>query len=225
MTHFVKRIADVRDGAAALIDERGETSWEDLNRRSNRLVHALRSLGLTAGDSIALYAGNCREYYEIMMAANHAGLVYVPVNWHFSPEELAYVVADSGAKVLFAEGQFLDQARAAVARGETPDLQTCIAIRGVGETEPFQDFEAVLTGASDEEPENQGAGAQQSRRPLQFRLFPRTLPDRGDRRAQVPVGARRARNADLGQAVRLCERRTDTRGQGNCKQRRCPAKD
>ena len=37
------------------------------------------------GDVIAIYAGNCREYYETMMAANHAGLIYVPVNWHFSP--------------------------------------------------------------------------------------------------------------------------------------------
>ncbi len=158
MTHFVKRIADVRKGATALIDERGETSWQDLNQRSNRLVHALRSLGLTAGDSIALYAGNCREYYEIMMAANHAGLVYVPVNWHFSPEELAYVVADSGAKVLFAEGQFLDQARAAAARGETPDLHTCVAIRGADASDTFKDYEAMLAGASAEEPDGQGAG-------------------------------------------------------------------
>ena len=158
MTHFVKRIADARKGATALIDERGETSWQDLNQRSNRLIHALRSLGLTAGDSIALYAGNCREYYEIMMAANHAGLVYVPVNWHFSPEELAYVVADSGAKVLFAEGQFLDQARAAAARGETPALHTCIAIRGADASGTFKDYEAMLAGASAEEPDGQGAG-------------------------------------------------------------------
>ncbi len=156
MTHFAKRIADIRADEPALIDERGETSWAALNRRSNQLIHALRERGLRTGDTIALYAGNCREYYEIMMAANHAGLVYVPVNWHFSPEELAYVLADSGAKVLFAEGQFLDQARAAADRGETPALQTCVAIRA--SSDGFEDYEALLASASDAEPEEQGAG-------------------------------------------------------------------
>ncbi len=86
MTHFVARTASLRPDSAALIDERGASTWTELDRRTNQLVHALRGLGLGAGDVIAIYAGNCREYYEIMLAANHAGLIYVPVNWHFSAE-------------------------------------------------------------------------------------------------------------------------------------------
>ncbi|MDH3642732.1 MAG: AMP-binding protein, partial [Gammaproteobacteria bacterium] len=83
-----------------LSDERGSTSWAQLSERSNQLIHAFRDMGLDKGDIIAIYSGNCREYYEVMMAANHAGIIYVPVNWHFSPEELAYVIADSGARLL-----------------------------------------------------------------------------------------------------------------------------
>ena len=110
MTHFPQRIAADRGDAPALTDERGSTSWTELNARSNRLVHAFRAMGLAPGDAIAIYAGNCREYYEVMMAANHAGLIYVPVNWHFSPEELAYVIDNAGARLLVTEGQFLANA-------------------------------------------------------------------------------------------------------------------
>ena len=129
MTHYPQKIATERGTDSALIDERGEISWQTFNERTNQLLSALRGLGLGAGDRVAVYAGNCREYYEIMMATIHTGIVWVPVNWHFSPEELAYVVADSEAKALFAEGQFLDRAAAAANRGETPSLAHCFAIR------------------------------------------------------------------------------------------------
>ncbi|MFU8815006.1 MAG: AMP-binding protein [Pseudomonadales bacterium] len=158
MTHFIGRIADTRGATTALADERGVITWSELDGRVNQLIHALRALGLTPGDAIAIYAGNCREYFEIMLAANHSGLAYVPVNWHFTPEELAYVLANSGARVLFAEDQFLPQAQAAAARGETPDLSACIAIRAGGERTPFQDYEATLATQSTSEPADQSAG-------------------------------------------------------------------
>ncbi|MEZ5559016.1 MAG: AMP-binding protein [Pseudomonadales bacterium] len=157
MTYFSDRIARERGAHSALIDERGSTTWGQLNGRSNQLVHALRSLGLDPGDTIAVYAGNCREFYEIMMAAGHCGLIYVPVNWHFSAEELAYVIADSGARVLLAEGPLLDTARAAAGRGETPALETCIAIRSAAATDML-DYEALLAAYPESEPEDQSAG-------------------------------------------------------------------
>jgi long-chain acyl-CoA synthetase len=158
MTHFVKRIAESRGDTPALLDERGSTGWVTLNGRTNRLIHALRELGLGAGDVIAVYAGNCREYYEIMLAANHAGIIYVPVNWHFSPEELAYVIDNSGARVLFAEDQFLANAREALRRGETPRLEHAVAIRAAAVGDRFRDYEALLADAADGEPGDQSAG-------------------------------------------------------------------
>jgi long-chain acyl-CoA synthetase len=158
VSHFPRKIAEQRGSDTALIDERGETTWQALDERSNRLVNAFRDLGLAAGDVIAIYAGNCREYYEAMMAASHAGLMYVPVNWHFSPEELAYVIANSGARALIAEGQFLETASAAIARDETPDLAQCIAIRAEAPDDEFTDYEALLAAASADEPEEQVLG-------------------------------------------------------------------
>lgn len=158
MTYFPKKIAMEHGTDSALIDERGATSRAELNERTNRLVSTFRSLGLAPGEVIAIYAGNSREYYETMMAATHAGLVYVPVNWHFSPEELAYVLHDSGARLLIADGQFLDRASAAAHRGETPLLEHCIAIRASKLPEPFEDYEALLRTGSPDEPEDQALG-------------------------------------------------------------------
>jgi len=158
MTQFAQRIAAQRGSSIAISDERGDTTWAELNDRSNRLIHAFRAMGLDKGDVIAIYAGNCREYYETMMAANHAGLIYVPVNWHFSPEELAYVMADSRARLLVTEGQFVDAARTAVARDETPDLQQCIVVRPTGPVPGFTEFEAFLAAGSADEPQEQSAG-------------------------------------------------------------------
>jgi len=158
MTRFPQKIATERGADIALADERGTTSWTDFSQRTNRLIHAFREQGLNPGDVIAIYAGNCREYYETMMASTHAGLVYVPVNWHFSPEELAYVIANSGAKALIAEGPFIEAASAALAREETPDLTFSAAIRTDDLPDGFLDYESLIDNASDEEPADQVLG-------------------------------------------------------------------
>jgi long-chain acyl-CoA synthetase len=158
MTHFPHRVSTSRGSDPALTDERGSTSWKALTARSNQVIHAFREVGLSAGDVIAIYSGNCRENYEVMVAANHAGLIYVPVNWHFSPEELAYVIADSGARLLVTEGQFLANAEAAVARNETPQLETCLVIRPESETTQFVEYESFMADQQTDEPEAQCAG-------------------------------------------------------------------
>ena len=156
MTHFCAQHAAEDGNRPALSDERGTTSWSELNSRTNQLFHALRAQGLQPGDAIAVFAGNCREYFEVLLAATHAGLLCVPVNWHFTAEELAYVVSDSGAKLLFVEERFADIAREAVARDETPDLNATVQIRG--EPGDFTPYEDVLTGHSADEPEDQSLG-------------------------------------------------------------------
>jgi long-chain acyl-CoA synthetase len=140
----------------AIIDETGERSWAELDARANRLINGLRALGLRAGDVIAVYAGNRREYYEIMAAAGHAGLLYVPVNWHFTPDELAYVLANSGAKVLFADVRFIATATAAIEQQATPTLRARIAI---GAPAPgFDEYEAFLAASDAAEPAEQTLG-------------------------------------------------------------------
>jgi long-chain acyl-CoA synthetase len=140
----------------ALTDIAGTTRWGDFNARVNRLVNGFRALGLSAGDLLAIVAGNSRECFEVMAAAGHSGILFVPVNWHFTAEELAYVVADSGAKLLICDAQFAPLAQAAVARNETPALQHCLAIGG--SVDGFSAYEDFVAAQVPDEPDGQVLG-------------------------------------------------------------------
>jgi len=104
--------------------------------RAARLANTLRTrLGLAAGDRVALTMKNCLEYPEIAFAMWHAGLAAVPVNAKLHPREFAYILENSGARVVFA----------------TPDLAGTVAGLGVGNVERVfevgtPDFEALFDG-------------------------------------------------------------------------------
>ena len=98
-------VAD-RGSEIALVDETHSVTWAELDERVNRLVNGLRSHGLKTGDTIAVVAGNQCEWFEIAMACAHGGWTYVPVNWHWVADELAYVYADADTKAVIVDQRF-----------------------------------------------------------------------------------------------------------------------
>ena len=81
----------------------GETiTFKQLDERSNRIAHALRAAGCAPGDTIAIFAENSPRYFEICWAAQRAGLYYVAVSSRLTTPEVAYIIEDSGAKLLIA---------------------------------------------------------------------------------------------------------------------------
>ncbi|MEJ5255707.1 MAG: AMP-binding protein [Acidimicrobiales bacterium] len=157
MVALLNPIAERRADEPALIDERGTTTWRALDERVNRLVHALRSFGLAPGDVVALMCGNRREAFEVTLAAMHSSLIVVPVNWHWVADELAYVVNDSGAKVLFVDAPHLGVARAAASRFDGCRHRVVIGSDGDG-SDGFIDYEELLATSAADEPADQGSG-------------------------------------------------------------------
>src|SRR5690242_10524983 len=79
----------------------GETVVQDyaaLAQRASRLASAFLGNGLASGDRVVLVSRNCAQYVEALFACWIAGLVAVPVNAKLHPKELAFVLADSGAR-------------------------------------------------------------------------------------------------------------------------------
>ncbi|MBA9005760.1 AMP-binding protein [Thermomonospora cellulosilytica] len=152
LAELLRPHAQARPHEPALTDEHGTTTWAELAARTDRLIGALRALGLQVGDAIAIHCGNRREYFELMAAAGHTGLRYVLVNWHWTADELAYVLTDSGASVLFSEAAFADVARDAAARAGVRGYAIGGAVPGFG------DYEEFLTGGPDGEPGGQSTG-------------------------------------------------------------------
>ena len=77
----------------------------ELHERSRRLAVHLAA-ELEEGEVIAVLLSNRTEYFEACLAARGAGLYYVPVSMHLTASELAYILQDSGARVLITEQRF-----------------------------------------------------------------------------------------------------------------------
>jgi fatty-acyl-CoA synthase len=75
-------------------------TYRELDDNSARLASALHALGLRSGDVIALISDNSAEAFEVYWAALRSGLYITFVNWHLAPEEAAYILRDSGARVV-----------------------------------------------------------------------------------------------------------------------------
>jgi long-chain acyl-CoA synthetase len=102
----------------ALDDGTRVRSWADLTDRTRRLARFMREdAGLGPGDHVAVLMENRVECAELILAAVMAGVWITPINWHLHQDEIAYVVADSGAKLLFASDAYATAAAAVVPEG------------------------------------------------------------------------------------------------------------
>ena len=102
-------------------------TFKEHNEVVNRLCNALYGLGLQKQDRAAVLAGDLIEYCQIAMICK-AGLVYVPVNWRLTASEAAYIINQSGAKVLFVDAEHVDVARSI--KKDVPEVKHIICING-----------------------------------------------------------------------------------------------
>lgn len=79
-----------------------------------KTASALHSVGVWQGDAVALLLRNDFAYFESTQGAALLGAYTVPMNWHMTPEEIAYVLDDSDAKVIIAHSDLLTEAVLAV---------------------------------------------------------------------------------------------------------------
>ncbi|HVL99087.1 MAG TPA: AMP-dependent synthetase/ligase [Egibacteraceae bacterium] len=99
---------------------RGVT-WKDLGTRVRKVAAGLIALGVGPGDRVALMSGTRLEWTIADLAVLAAGGVTVPIYETSSPEQCAWILRDSGARVAIAElathAKSLD-----IARDDAPDL-------------------------------------------------------------------------------------------------------
>ncbi len=141
--------AQLQPDVPAVISPDAVATFADLNGRANQIVRMLRAAGIEYGDSVALLCSNRLEFLEVSQAINRSGLRLTPINWHVTAEEAAYVVADCGAKALFADIRFSEVAQAA-ATAATPALKLSIG----GDIPGFVPLDDALAGhATDDLPD------------------------------------------------------------------------
>ncbi|MDQ1507809.1 MAG: long-chain acyl-CoA synthetase [Actinomycetota bacterium] len=156
MAEHLRELAQADPDGPAVIDEFAEISRTELNTRVNRLVHGLRAAGVGPGDAVAVLAGNRHENIEAVMACGVSSWVLVPLNWHLTAEEIAYILNDSGATALLADTEFAAVATEAVK--EAPGVTVRLAFGGEPAPPGFDAYEDVLAAASPDEPADQASG-------------------------------------------------------------------
>ncbi len=121
------------------------TTYGELEERSAALAGALHDRGLRKGDVIAVLSENAAEVMEIFWAAMRSGLYITAVNWHLQPAEVAYIVNDSDAKVLFASAGQAELARQVTAGCDNPDL---LSVAFAGSIEGFGSYDELLSSTT-----------------------------------------------------------------------------
>jgi long-chain acyl-CoA synthetase len=125
----------------------GSISWRVFEDRVARIANGLAAAGLGPEDRIAVMAGNVPQFVEVIAGCIRAGVMTVPINWHLTIPEAAYILSDSGAAMGFADAANGDTLRRAAEEAGVP------MVRVFGD-----DFEVWRDGQALEEPANTLSG-------------------------------------------------------------------
>jgi long-chain acyl-CoA synthetase len=112
------------DGEALVCGVR-RMNWREVVQQSAQIAAGLRKMGLQSGDRIALLLGNRIEFVLAMFGAANIGAVTVILSTRQQKPEIAYVLADCGAKLLIHEAKLADRLPDA---SDTPDLKYRISV-------------------------------------------------------------------------------------------------
>ena len=115
MTTFAAALAVERPDEIAVRDQNSALSWAEVDDVLNRAVNGLLELDLGPDRRMAVFAENAVETGLANLAGLLAGISVVPVNFHLTAEEVAYILSDSGARVLFVDASTAERGVAAAA--------------------------------------------------------------------------------------------------------------
>jgi acyl-CoA synthetase (AMP-forming)/AMP-acid ligase II len=121
---FVLAAGKKRPDAPALIDGvKGDTiTHGELAAYVDRVAAALHAKGLRKGDRVAVFCPNTPWYPVVFHGIAAAGCVMSPINSLYTPDEIAFQLKDSGAKILITISMFLDRATAAVEKSPVDEI-------------------------------------------------------------------------------------------------------
>lgn len=146
------------DTPALIMAESGETvTFAEMEKASNRGAQLLRSLGLQRGDCFALWSTNNARFHEITWSMQRSGLYMTPIPSKLKAAEAAYIVNDSGAKVLILDAK-VNHAQALAEEIATlcPGVEKVYALQG--DFCDLERWETATAAMPDTEIADQSAG-------------------------------------------------------------------
>lgn len=103
---FKHRAVTLYGSKVAVVDGAHRSTYGEFGERTNRFANGLLDLGLAPGDRVAFLAYNSYPLLEGYFGVLQAGGILLPINIRLTQDEVAYILNDSGASFLFADGDF-----------------------------------------------------------------------------------------------------------------------
>ena len=110
-TQILKQAVMEQPDRAGTIYRERRRSWREIGDRVPRMAAALRSLGVQPGECVAALAMNSDRYLELFFSIPWCGAAFAPLNIRWSVSENQFALKDSGAKLMFVDDAFLEQAK------------------------------------------------------------------------------------------------------------------
>src|SRR5271167_5158658 len=116
-------LADTLRRSAARVPDRiglacGATRWtyREFHAVSERLAAGLAGRGVKRGDKVAVLARNSHGFVALRYALMRLGAVMVPINFMLQPDDVAFILNHSGARMLACDSGMAEVARSAAAQ-------------------------------------------------------------------------------------------------------------
>ena len=105
---FMRHWAVERPDAIILQEGEQTTTYAEAELLTRQLIAAMQARGIAKGDRIAWLGKNSLQYFLLLYAAARMGAVMAPVGWRLAPPEIAYILSDTGAKLVVTGDEFYD---------------------------------------------------------------------------------------------------------------------
>ncbi len=105
MFGFVDPQAEIDPRKPAVLIGDLSLSYGELDRRSAALAHVMVEHGVRTDDPVAVMLPNGFEIIEAGIATSKAGAAFLPVNWHLGPDEVGWILSDSGTRLLISHAE------------------------------------------------------------------------------------------------------------------------
>ncbi len=144
MTTFGGRLAAENPDQIALRDEQQALTWAAVDDALNRVANGLQAMDLGPARRIAVFAENAVETALANLGGLIGGASVVPVNFHLTAEEAAYILGDSDARVLFVGPETAERG---IEAARQSGVVTVIGWGGAPGVTPWSDWLAQQSGA------------------------------------------------------------------------------
>ncbi|VAV89031.1 CoA ligase @ Long-chain fatty-acid-CoA ligase, Mycobacterial subgroup FadD4 [hydrothermal vent metagenome] len=127
------------DKPAIIMAASGElVTYGMLDARSNQIAHLYRSLGFQIGETVAICMENHPQFFSVTWGSQRSGMIQIAISSRLTPDEISYILEDSGTKILIGSKQMLplmdelqkrnpDVRQYLFGSGDARDLETALA--------------------------------------------------------------------------------------------------